>query len=195
MGTVLLRAFLLGGLLVHKATWWVLERRQGAVMASAEEMGVRVRLIRVLKRLVLLALVCQPLIPSDMLGPLAISDDPWLYELTGTCLYGIGLAVALAGRIYLGDNWSDIERPRVGREQEVVSRGIYRFIRHPIYAGDTLLLLGFELALNCWLVLGIAVLIPIIVWRALAEERMLSERLPAYRDYCARTKRFVPFVV
>ena len=77
----------------------------------------------------------------------------------------------------------------------MVSRGVYAYIRHPIYSGDLLLLLGLELALNSWLVLGAAALIPIVFQRAVKEENSLSEQLSGYGAYIQRTKRFIPFVV
>jgi protein-S-isoprenylcysteine O-methyltransferase Ste14 len=84
---------------------------------------------------------------------------------------------------------------QVGQQQEVVSNGIYRYIRHPIYAGDLLLLFGFELALNSWLVFAIMLLVPVVLRRAVLEEKLLATRLRGYDSYARRTKRFIPFVV
>ncbi len=78
--------------------------------------------------------------------------------------------------------------------QELVEEGVYRYIRHPIYLGDLLLLAGFELALNSWLALGVLVLAPVVLRQAREEEKVLLVNLPGYRDYCARTKRFIPFL-
>jgi protein-S-isoprenylcysteine O-methyltransferase Ste14 len=88
-----------------------------------------------------------------------------------------------------------VEEAQVLPEQQVVSSGIYGYIRHPIYTGDLLLLAGLELALNSWLVLGVLAPLVMVVRRAKAEEAILSRALPEYADYTARTKRFIPFVV
>jgi protein-S-isoprenylcysteine O-methyltransferase Ste14 len=101
----------------------------------------------------------------------------------------------MAARWQLGSNWSDIESARVMPEHAVVSRGIYRYVRHPIYAGDVVMLIGLELALNSWLVLGALALAPVVMRQAIGEERTLRARLPGYAEYCARTKRFIPFVM
>jgi protein-S-isoprenylcysteine O-methyltransferase Ste14 len=77
----------------------------------------------------------------------------------------------------------------------VVSKGLYRFIRHPIYVGDLLLLIGLELSLNSWLVLGVILLLPVVIRQAVSEEKMLMRSLPGYETYCARTKRFIPFLI
>ena len=72
---------------------------------------------------------------------------------------------------------------------------VYRYVRHPIYGGDLLLLLGLELALNSWLVVLVPMLAFGIIRQAAQEERMLLESLPGYRAYYETTKRFIPFCV
>jgi protein-S-isoprenylcysteine O-methyltransferase Ste14 len=76
----------------------------------------------------------------------------------------------------------------------MVTHGLYRFIRHPIYTGDIRLLIGLELALNSWVVVLMAVLAPIVARQAMREEAMLARTLDGYAEYCAQTKRFVPWV-
>ena len=83
----------------------------------------------------------------------------------------------------------------VGSSQpHVVDRGLYRFIRHPIYAGDLLLLAGLELSLNSWLVVGVALLTPVVMWKAMQEEKGLMTSVNGYAEYAQRTRRFVPWV-
>ncbi len=84
---------------------------------------------------------------------------------------------------------------QIQQEQGLVTQGIYQYIRHPIYTGDVLLLLGLELALNSWLVLGVPVIAVIVVWQALAEERVLAQAFPNYREYQTQSKMFIRFVV
>ena len=51
------------------------------------------------------------------------------------------------------------------------------------------------MALNSWFVAGVAMLVPVVAWKAIKEERMLGDSLSGYDAYCGRTKRFIPFVV
>jgi protein-S-isoprenylcysteine O-methyltransferase Ste14 len=125
---------------------------------------------------------------------LPLSSDPAPWRAVGVVLFTVGLATALLGRIQLGNNWSDIEIAAVRREHRVVSRGIYGFVRHPIYSGDLLLLLGLQLALHSWLVVLPILLIPVVARQAVREERDLAAKLPGYDLYCRRTKRFIPFL-
>jgi protein-S-isoprenylcysteine O-methyltransferase Ste14 len=89
---------------------------------------------------------------------------------------------------FLGRNVSVLAQART-----VVDRGPYRWVRHPLYAGEIVSSLGVALAMNslaalaCWLVLcGLQ------VYRALREEQVLLDALPAYRNYRTRTAALVP---
>ncbi len=196
------RAFLLAGLIGHKLVWIVLKRRQGGRhVKNAEPLPLKTKIVKTCKLAILLGILAQTLIPESwladqaLLSHLLIANDSFNLVVVGTVLFTIGLTVAILGRTQLGDNWSDIETAQVLEKQRVVSRGLYRFIRHPIYTGDLLLLCGLELALNNWLVLGVIVLMPIVLRKAVQEETMLMDELEGYGEYCTTTKRFIPFVV
>jgi protein-S-isoprenylcysteine O-methyltransferase Ste14 len=189
---ILLRAYLLAGLVVHKLVWERLKRRSGAPSRPREPLAYRVRLVKLVKLVILAGIVVQTVFPGYWLP---ISDMPGTLEAVGVIVYSVGFAVAIAGRVQLGDNWSDIETAAVLPAQAVVQHGVYRYVRHPIYVGDLLLLAGLELSLNSWLVVGVAVLTPVVLGRAIREEEMLKATLPGYGEYCRTSKRFIPFVV
>jgi len=185
-----LRIALLLGLAAHKGLWEVLKRREGAP-GPAQSGGAGSRLVKLVKMAVLAFLLVQTL----CLDLLPISRDPGALRFVGAGIFAVGLATAMSARVQLGRNWADIEAAGVRAGQSVVEHGIYRYIRHPIYAGDLLLLIGLELALSSWLVVGVALPAAVVVQRTLTEETLLARRLPGYRAYCARTKRFIPFVL
>jgi protein-S-isoprenylcysteine O-methyltransferase Ste14 len=84
----------------------------------------------------------------------------------------------------------------VETDQPVISRGLYALVRHPMYSGSLLVLLGIPLALGSWwgLVLFPPFLV-LIILRLTNEERYLSTHLPGYRDYCAKvTHRLIPSI-
>jgi len=185
-----LRLYLLAGLGAHKLVWEVLKRRQPAGTAAPPERPAPVALfLKGVKLAILSGLVMQAIMPDI----LPISADPRAVRAVGAVLFTAGLVMAILGRLHLGDNWSDIESAPL--RQAVVDTGIYRYVRHPIYGGDLLLLLGFELSVNSWLVLGVGLVVPYVLWRAAREEALLAEALPGYAAYRRRTRRFVPFVV
>jgi protein-S-isoprenylcysteine O-methyltransferase Ste14 len=80
--------------------------------------------------------------------------------------------------------------------QKVISTGPYRMVRHPMYLGSLVMYLFAPLALGSYFALpAFALLIPIVVFRLLNEEKVLRQELPGYPEYCLRTRfRLVPFV-
>jgi protein-S-isoprenylcysteine O-methyltransferase Ste14 len=189
---LLLRIYLLAGLIIHKLVWEVLKRRQGdGVSRPRAARSARLQLVKAVKVAILLGIAAQTL-TADLLP---IAEDATLLRILGAVIYTTGLIVAIVSRLQLGSNWSDIETAKVLRDQAVVAIGVYRYIRHPIYVGDLLLLIGLQLSLNSWLVIAALLISPVVLWQAITEEKMLVESLPGYGAYCMRTKRFIPFVV
>lgn len=190
---MILRALLVLGLGVHKLVWEVLKRREGAPEAQEQPSITPLnRLVKLFKVAVLVGIVIQTLFLPDF-PPIA--DDPTALRIIGTIIYVLGLATAIIGRLQLGENWANLEDYQVMSDQSLVTRGIYGHIRHPIYGGDMLLLLGLELALNSWLFLGIIPLFFIVSRQVEAEEAILSHAFPGYSDYTQRTKRFIPYIL
>ena len=190
---ILLRLYLLAGLIAHKAVWEILKRRKApsAEKPAPKPQPLTVQLVKTVKVGILLGIVAQTMLPEI----LPISPEPFTLRVAGIAIYTAGLLIAVIARFQLDNNWSDIETAQVLSHQQVVSNGIYGYVRHPIYVGDILLLYGLELSLNSWLVLGVALMTPVILLQATREEKKLVETLPGYDSYCQNTKRFIPFVI
>jgi len=84
----------------------------------------------------------------------------------------------------------------IGAEQKVISTGPYAIVRHRMYAGAFIMLLGVPLALGSWRgLIPVAVLMASIVWRLLEEEKFLAKNLAGYPDYQKKVKyRLLPFI-
>lgn len=188
----ILRLILFLGLIFHKLLWEVLKRRDSASrVGKAPSHRPNAWPTKSIKALILTFLAIQTL----SLDLLPISDQPTPLRVIGTLIYFVGLATAVTGRLYLGRNWVDLEDYQVLPKQSLVMHGIYRYVRHPIYTGDVLLLVGLELALNSWLVLAMCIPLLVIIKQTMAEEALLLRALPGYSTYRRQTKRFIPFVV
>jgi protein-S-isoprenylcysteine O-methyltransferase Ste14 len=188
----LLRLVLFGGLVGHKLFWEYMRLRDPRPQpAKRLTLPWKKRLVKHGKAAVLVLLLVQTL----FLNVLPIAPEPGLLRWAGLLFFALGLGVAIAGRYQLGRSWANIEDEQHRHGQQLVHHGIYRYIRHPIYAGDVLLLIGLELALNSWLVLAVLVPLLISIRQALAEETVLVQVVEGYADYRKRTKRFIPFVV
>jgi protein-S-isoprenylcysteine O-methyltransferase Ste14 len=80
--------------------------------------------------------------------------------------------------------------------QKVISSGPYRIVRHPMYLGAMVMFLFTPLALGSyWTLPAFALVIPVLVFRLLNEEKILSRELPGYSEYQLCTRfRLVPCV-
>jgi len=85
---------------------------------------------------------------------------------------------------------------QVDTEQKAIPTGPYALVRHPMYIGALVMLLGVPLALGSWW--GLFTIVPItlvIVWRLLAEEKFLAKNLSGYSEYRNKVRcRLVPFI-
>ncbi|MFY9689078.1 MAG: isoprenylcysteine carboxylmethyltransferase family protein [Candidatus Acidiferrales bacterium] len=80
--------------------------------------------------------------------------------------------------------------------QKVISTGPYAMMRHPMYAGAIVMLIGVPLALGSWWgLLAVAPITLVILWRLLDEETFLARNLPGYSEYRNKVRyRLVPLV-
>jgi len=84
----------------------------------------------------------------------------------------------------------------VGTEQRIIATGPYAWVRHPMYIGALIMLLGVPLALGSWW--GLFTIVPmalVIVWRLLDEEKFLVKNLSGYSEYKKQVRyRLLPFI-
>jgi protein-S-isoprenylcysteine O-methyltransferase Ste14 len=82
------------------------------------------------------------------------------------------------------------------RGQSVVTTGPYRYVRHPMYASMFLFFPGSALLLGSWWgLLFCAVLLGLLVWRTILEDRMLKDELAGYDEYAQNVRyRLIPRV-
>jgi protein-S-isoprenylcysteine O-methyltransferase Ste14 len=101
-----------------------------------------------------------------------------------------GMAWAVWSLRFLDRNVSVLAQAR-----DVVVRGPYRWVRHPIYAGEIVSSLGLAIAVNSYAALALWVaLCGMQVYRAMREEQVLLRALPAYRSYRSQTAALLPGV-
>ena len=114
--------------------------------------------------------------------------------VVGTVLFACGIALAVWARLHLGRNWGMPTSQRV--EPELVTSGPYRFVRHPIYSGLLMAMLGTALVDSLIGLIVVAVLVAYFYYCGLVEERNLTASFPtAYPEYRSRTKMLIPFVL
>jgi protein-S-isoprenylcysteine O-methyltransferase Ste14 len=121
------------------------------------------------------------------------SSVPLFVVVAGDIMTALGLYIVF---LVYKENPFTSARIEVAGGQKVISTGPYARVRHPMYAGSLLYLLGMPLALGSyWGLLVLAAMMPFLLWRLLDEERFLSKNLPGYAEYCAKVRwRMIPGV-
>ena len=131
---------------------------------------------------------------SDPLG-LRVIPSVDAIAWTGVVLCIGGLAFCVWARVTLGRNWSGVVTFKGGHE--LITRGPYAIVRHPIYTGILIMLIGTIIVLGR--VAGIIGL-PLVFWsfwiKLRYEEQLMLEKFPdQYAAYQQRTRRIIPFVL
>ncbi len=142
------------------------------------------------------------LVPATMLiaFPLPGLDHRFGWSHTPFWLTAAAQAFVLGGCLLifwtLKSNSFAASTIRVESGQRVISTGPYGIVRHPMYLGATIWLLFTPLALGSYFALPVFVLlIPLIIFRLLNEEKVLRQELPGYADYCLHTRfRLIPLL-
>ncbi|CAM3670156.1 isoprenylcysteine carboxylmethyltransferase family protein [Mycobacterium frederiksbergense] len=139
------------------------------------------------------ALVVATFVLSSLDHRFGWSQVPMWLVVTGNVLVAAGLSVAQL--VVMQNNYS-AATVRVEADQPLVSTGLYGLVRHPMYTGAAVMMVGTPLALDSlWGLLGVAASAPVIVARIRDEEQMLTVELTGYPEYRTRVRyRLVPYL-
>ena len=131
-------------------------------------------------------------------GEPAVADYPFrpLQAWLGTAVFAASLSLFFLVHRQLGENWSVTLEVR--RRHALVTSGLYRWIRHPMYSAFWLWAAAQALLLPNWIA-GSAGLVgfgTLFFFRVGREEQMMIEAFgDEYRAYMARTKRIIPGIL
>jgi len=134
-----------------------------------------------------------PFIVSSIDHRLGWSTVPTFVVFLGDILVAVGLYIVF---LVFRENTFTSATIEVSEEQKVISTGPYAVIRHPMYSGAFIMLLGIPLALGSWWAfIFVFLLFAAIVWRLLEEEKFLANNLPGYKSYHQKVRyRLIPFI-
>jgi protein-S-isoprenylcysteine O-methyltransferase Ste14 len=118
---------------------------------------------------------------------------PAWVSLSGEALVVAGFFIT---SLVLRENSYSASTVRTFEGQRVISTGPYALVRHPMYAGALVMTIGVPPALGSWWgLVVVALLVPLLMWRAVDEEQLLKTELPGYSAYARRVRaRFLPGV-
>lgn len=122
------------------------------------------------------------------------TTDETVTPYVGLALLTLGGVLRLAAVFVLGRRFTGLVAIQEGHRLQ--TRGLYRYIRHPSYAGMLLFIVGFVLVFRCWLgLLLVAGTLAILLARMNAEEALLQNEFgEEYTSYRRRTWRLMPWV-
>lgn len=165
----------------------LLERRMKA--GAAAETRTNQKAIQALAQLFFIALFVVPALDYRFHG----SNVPASISLAADALILVGFAIVF---LVFRENSYTSGTIEVAADQKVIATGPYALVRHPMYSGALLLLIGIPIALGSWW--GLLVVIPMagaIAWRLLDEELFLDSNLPGYSEYRQKVRyRLLPLV-
>ncbi|HVO86737.1 MAG TPA: isoprenylcysteine carboxylmethyltransferase family protein [Candidatus Binatia bacterium] len=112
---------------------------------------------------------------------------------TGFLIFLLGFIIAIWARRHLGKNWG---MPMTKKQApELVTSGPYSYIRHPIYTGILLMVLGSFLIVNMYWLIVFIIASVYFIYSAFAEEKLMMQQFPkVYPSYKAKTKMLIPLV-
>jgi protein-S-isoprenylcysteine O-methyltransferase Ste14 len=151
-------------------------------------------IVRLAIALLIVIALQVPAIRHAMQAALRQHPSNALVQAIGALLVGLGIAFAIAARVYIGRNWG---MPMSRKENpELVTGGPYAVVRHPIYTGILLALLGSAIGYSLVWLPVLLLSVPYFIYSARREEALMCEQFPAqYPDYMQRTKMLLPFVL
>ncbi len=121
------------------------------------------------------------------------STVPPSVSLIGDGLVALGLLIDL---FVFRENSYGASNIQTFEGQKVISTGPYALVRHPMYGGVLVMVIGVPLALgSLWGLAVLALVMPGLIWRILDEEKLLEKDLPGYIEYVQKVRyRLVPYL-
>jgi len=173
------------------AYWWISSRN---VKRTVRYESLPSRLSHVGPLAVAALLFSLPSSLAPFLSARFLSSATWPLNVA-TALTATGLLFAMWARQHLGSNWSGTVT--IKEDHELITGGPYALVRHPIYTGLLLALVGSALAIGEWRAVLAFALASLALWRKLRlEERLMHEQFgTAYQAYCRRVPALIPFVL
>jgi protein-S-isoprenylcysteine O-methyltransferase Ste14 len=174
---------------------WVLYWRASAqhTKATKQRESRRSRLVHLIPLLTGCLLAALPSVPLPILSVDIIPDSSSIHW-AGVFLVACGLGFSAWARHHLGRNWSGMVTLKEGHE--LIQTGPYRLVRHPIYMGVLLALVGCTLAYGELRgMLGVSMVALSMIRKLRIEERFMQERFNGtYEHYKRHTAALIPFV-
>jgi protein-S-isoprenylcysteine O-methyltransferase Ste14 len=181
---------LIPGMWIAWCLYWIVSARGTKRTVRRESWGSRIS--HVLPLVVGISLVALPYVPSPLFATRILPRTPATYWIGATLTF-LGLAFTVWARRHIGSNWSGTVT--VKENHALVCTGPYAWVRHPIYTGLLLAILGSAVARGELRGVWALVLCTIaFVSKLRIEERWMRQVFGAeYERYSATVPALIPF--
>lgn len=171
--------------------WWA---KSTNVKAAERHEPASSRIVRLILMACAVALLWASSVPLPLLNERFLPPGAWCFWI-GAAVAGGGLLFSVWARRHLGKNWSQAVAVKEGHE--LITSGPYALVRHPIYTGLLLGLLGSAVAGGEWRGLLAVALVFGALWNKLKlEERWMREHFgESYAAYSRRVAALVPYII
>jgi protein-S-isoprenylcysteine O-methyltransferase Ste14 len=188
--SVLIYRQLMLGLWLAWLLYWLIAALGAKITQRRESLGSR--LSHVVPLLIGVTLIAWPRVPWDWLSLPLLPHRPLTYGV-GLALVVLGLAFTVWARLHLGRNWSGTVTLKEGHE--LIRSGPYAYVRHPIYTGLLVALLGSAVACGeLRAMIGLSVVAAAFIRKLRIEERFMRALFPGqYPRYCTEVPALIPF--
>jgi protein-S-isoprenylcysteine O-methyltransferase Ste14 len=183
--------WIFGVWMVFVITWAVAAILMKRVDRAAIRQGLALRLVLTVIIVIAIYLARR----SPQLGALQSAQMRSVpMAIAGAIIVTAGAILAFTARAAIGRNWGPPASRRT--DTELITTGPFAVVRHPIYSGILLMMIGTAIGVvPAWWLLAAAAGI-YFFYSARAEERFMAERFPdTYPAYRARTKMLLPFLL
>ena len=117
-------------------------------------------------------------------------------QIIGFILTILGFVEGIIARKTLDTNWTNSNEYQIKKDHELITKGIYGYVRHPIYGGMLLMIPGVLMVAGSYtFIAGLIVMIIVFELFARREEKLLTKYFgKKYIEYMKMTKKFIPFI-
>lgn len=128
---------------------------------------------------------------------LPIRNGLVIVQAIGLLVVMLGVWICFVARKELGSNWSHAADYQIKKTHQLVTTGIYHYIRHPIYFGLALSWIGAEMVCGSFLFVSfLGVFVAFYIQGKREEKNFLTSRFgKEYKAYMKKTKMLIPWVL
>lgn len=132
----------------------------------------------------------------NLIGFVLLPFNNLFVQTSGFVLVVLGFIQAMMARKTLSDNWTESYEYQIKKNHELITKGIYQYVRHPIYGGLILMPTGALLVSGSFtFIAGLIIILFAAEIFAKREEKLLTKHFgKKYVEYMKTTKKFIPFI-